>query len=492
MAEFSQDQEFAALFEASVKTKKYERGQTISGLIVAIGPEVAFIDVGGKGEASISVEELKDEDGDIEVNVGDRINAVVVSTQGGLTLSRRMALGAASVGQLEEAWRAGLPVDGKVTGVIKGGYEVSIARQRAFCPFSQIDTVRHADESVHVGRVYAFRIMEFKEGGRNILVSRRALLEAEQAVKAEEVRKSVVVDAVMKGRVVSVRDFGAFVDLGAGVQGLLHVSEMGWTRVANAAEVVAPGDEVTVKVLRVDQGTGQIALGMKQLLADPWSTVQATYAVGQVYQGRVTRISDFGAFVELAPGIEGLAHASTFAPTGRSGGWKATVPVGTTAAFEILSIELDKKRIGLAKLDDGTSRATAAAESASQPVAAAPVAAARGAIVPGARLTGKIDRHESFGVFVFLAPGIVGLMPVSETGTERGVDLKKAFPVGSDLEVIVLEADPKGRRIRVSRKAVFAADEAAEVRAYAEREDAAQSESFRGSLADQLRNALKR
>lgn len=486
------EEDFAALFEASVKTRKYEKGQTISGLIVAIGPEVAFVDVGGKGEAAISVEELKDEDGDIEVNVGDRISAVVVSTQGGLTLSRRMALGAASAGQLEEAYRTGMAVEGKVTGVIKGGFEVSIARQRAFCPFSQIDTIRHADESVHVGRVYAFRITEFKEGGRNLVVSRRALLEAEQAVKAEEVRKSVVVDAVLKGRVVSVRDFGAFVDLGAGVQGLLHVSEMGWTRVANAAEVVAPGDEVTVKVLRVDPGTGQIALGMKQLLDDPWSTVPATYAVGQVHQGRVTRLTDFGAFVELAPGIEGLAHASTFPPTGRPGGWKAPTTVGTTAAFEILSIELDKKRIGLAKVEDGTSRATAAAESAASASTPTPSSSSRSAIVPGARLTGKIDRHESFGVFVYLAPGAVGLMPMSETGTDRGVDLKKAFPVGSDLEVIVLEADPKGRRIRVSRKAVSAADEAAEVRDYAEREQAAQSESFRGSLADQLRNALKR
>ena len=222
------DEDFAALFEASIKTRKFTRGQTIEGRIVALGPEVGFIDVGGKGEATIAIDELKDEDGDVEVSVGDRIQAVVVSTTSGLVLSRKMALGAASVGQLEEAFRAGLPVDGKVVGVVKGGYEVSIARQRAFCPFSQIDITRSADESAHVGRVYAFRITEFKEGGRNLIVSRRVLLEAQQAAKAEEVRKTIAVDAVLTGKVVSVRDFGAFVDLGAGVQGLLHVSEMSW------------------------------------------------------------------------------------------------------------------------------------------------------------------------------------------------------------------------------------------------------------------------
>jgi small subunit ribosomal protein S1 len=333
-----------------------ERGQTLEGTVVAIGPEVAFVDVGGKGEAVIDVGELQDEAGALEVAVGDRIQAVVVSTEGGLTLSRKLARGAASDRQLDDAFHAGLSVEGKVERAVKGGYEVRIARHRAFCPISQIDIARNTDPAEHIGHVYTFRITEYRDGGRNLVVSRRALLEEEQQARAAEVRRSIVPGAVLTGRVTSVVEFGAFVDLGAGVQGLLHRSEMGWSQVADIMEVVTPGEEITVKVLRVDEGMQRIGLGLKQLTADPWSTVQARYEVGQVRTGRVTRLAQFGAFVELEPGVEGLAHASTFAPTGQAGAWSRSVPVGTTASFEILGIDVEKKRIGLALVPGGPDR----------------------------------------------------------------------------------------------------------------------------------------
>jgi small subunit ribosomal protein S1 len=469
-------EDFAAMFEASLKAKRVEQGQTIEGTIVAIGPEVAFIDVGGKGEATIDVAELKDDEGDIEVAVGDRIQAVVVSTAGGLTLSRKLARGAVTLRQLEDAFRSGLPVEGRVEAVVKGGFEIRIAKQRAFCPFSQIDTLR-TDPSVHEGRTYEFRIVEYKEGGRNIVVSRRALLEEQQRQNADEVRKSIVVGAVLTGRVASVREFGAFIDLGGGVQGLLHISEMGWAHVADPSQVVQPGQEVTVKVLQVDEAKGKISLGLKQLTADPWSRVASTYEVGQVLTGRVTRVLDFGAFVELEPGVEGLAHASTFAPTGRSGGWSASIPPGMTGAFEVLSIDLEKKRIGVALLPEGSARAIGAEGSA---------------IVPGARLKGKVERHENFGVFVFLAPGRTGLVPMNETGVPREADVAKAFPIGSDIDVVVLEVeDPPGRRIRLSVKAIQDAQDAAELRDYSQRENGAASQAF-GSLADKLRGAFEK
>jgi small subunit ribosomal protein S1 len=246
---------------------------------------------------------------------------------------------------------------------VKGGYEVRIARQRAFCPISQIDSRRNTDPSEHEGRVYRFRIIEYKEGGKNIVVSRRALLEDEERAKAVEIRRSIVAGAVLAGRVTSVREFGAFIDLGAGVEGLLHVSEMGWSRVSDTSQVVTPGDEITVKVLRIDEATGKISLGLKQLTDDPWSKVQTTYEVGQVRTGRVTRLAEFGAFVEIEPGVEGLAHASTFAPTGQSNGWTRLVAVGTNAAFEILSIDPEKKRIGVALIPEGSARAEGAASS---------------------------------------------------------------------------------------------------------------------------------
>ena len=271
------EDDFAALFEASSRRRGSSSGQTIEGTIVAIGPEVAFVNVGGKGEAQIDVEELRDADGALEVAVGDRIQAMVVSTAGGLTLSRRLARGAVTDRQLEDAFQAGLPVEGKVEQVVKGGYEVRIARAARLLPDvpDRHPSARPIRPST-IGRVYTFRIIEYKEGGRNLVVSRRALLEEEQKARPRRSGKSIVAGAVLTGRVVSVRDFGAFIDLGGGVQGLLHVSEMGWSRVADTSQVVAPGEEITVKVLRVDEENGQIALGLKQLTDDPWSTVAET------------------------------------------------------------------------------------------------------------------------------------------------------------------------------------------------------------------------
>lgn len=490
-----QEEDFAALFEASIKTtaRQFSRGQSVDGTIVGIGPKVAFVNIGGKGEAEIDVAELKDADGDIEVSVGDRITAMVVSTSGGIVLSRKGVRNAATLRQIEDAYQSGLPLEGKVAQAVKGGYEVRVARgpstgsgspraesrgERAFCPLSQIDIVRTGDPAVHVGKTYAFRVIEFKNGGKDIVLSRRKLLEDEQRASAADIRKSIVPDAILTGRVASVLDFGAFVDLGGGIQGLLHVSEMGWSRVTNPNEVVAPGDQITVKVLRVDDATGKISLGAKQLLDDPWIGAAASFAVGQIHQGRISRVAEFGAFVELAPGVEGLAHASTFPPTGRAGGWMKSIAAGSTAAFEILSIDTAQKRIGLAMIEDGSSRA-------------AGVAPPKDTLAAGAIVTGKVERHEKFGIFVFLAPGRTGLMPFAESGVDRDQDMLKAFPIGSDVEVAVLEVDPAGRRIRLSKKAVAELREQAELRDYSARKDAEPSASI-GTMADKLRGALGR
>lgn len=379
------EDDFAAMFEASTKAARVEPGRTVEGRIVAIGADVAFVDVGGKGEATISLDELRNDVGVVNARVGDRIEATVTSVTGGVTLSRRLQRGAATKRQLEDAFHARLPVDGKVEREIKGGYEVSIARQRAFCPASQIDLVRQADSAVHIGRAYTFRITEFGDAGRRFVVSRRAWLEEEQRARAAEVRRAILPGAIAAGRVVSVRDFGAFVDLGAGVQGLLHVSEMNWSRV-EAVAAVTVGQELTLKVLRVDDASGQIALSLKQLLADPWEAVPAKYPVGQGRKGRVTRIAEFGVFVELEPGI-------------------------------------------------------------------------------------------------------TGLVPRSESGVGPEQDLRKAFPVGRDVDVIVLEADVEARRMRLSFKAIATSEEAADVRDYAARQSDRTSDTF-GSLADKLRGAL--
>lgn len=277
MSESTED--FAALFAASQRARRFTQGQAIEGTIVGIGADVAFVDVGGKGEATIDVAELKDADGDIEVAVGDRIQAVVVSTSGGLTLSRRLARNAATERQIENAFRSGLPVEGKVEKTIKGGFEIRVGHQRAFCPFSQIDIVR-TEPAQHEGQVYTFRITEYSEEGKNIVVSRRGLLEEQQRADAAGVRQSIAPGAVVRGRVTGVREFGAFVDLGAGVQGLLHISEMSWARVSDPSQIVKPGDEIEVKILRVDEGKQKISLGLKQLTEDPSAAAAAPPSTG--------------------------------------------------------------------------------------------------------------------------------------------------------------------------------------------------------------------
>jgi small subunit ribosomal protein S1 len=383
-----QEEDFAALFEASIKTtaRQFSRGQQVEGTIVSIGPKVAFVNIGGKGEAEIDVAELKDHEGDIEVSVGDRLSAIVVSTSGGITLSRKGVRNAATHRELEDAYQSGVAVEGKVVQAVKGGYEVRVARERAFCPMSQIDTARTENPEIHVGQTYAFRVIEYKNGGKDIVLSRRKLLEQQQALEADEKRKSIVAGATLAGRVVSVTDFGAFVDLGGGIQGLLHVSEMSWQRIPSPNAVVAVGDRINVRVLRVDEKTGKISLGLRQLQDDPWSTIASKIPVGQVRTGTVKRVADFGVFVELEPGIEGL-------------------------------------------------------------------------------------------------------MPSVETGLDRGADLRRAFPAGSDVEIVVLDVDADAKRIRVSKKAVAERREQAEVQEYRSKQDAAASPSI-GSLADKLRGAL--
>ena len=401
---------------------------------------------------------------------------MVVSTAGGLQLSRKLARGAATDRQLEDAFRTGLPVEGRVEKAVKGGYEVRIGRQRGFCPFSQIDTLR-TDPATHEGKVYAFRIIEYKDGGKDLVVSRRALLEEEQRASAAEVRKSIVAGAVITGawrRYASSARSSTWAAASRACSTFRRCRGREWPTRRSWSNRATRSPS---RSWRSTNARHKISLGLKQLAADPWSTISQTYAIGDVRTGRVTRVADFGAFVELEPGIEALAHASTFPPTGRSEGWSRQVAPGTTGAFEILTIDPEKKRMGVALLPEGSARAGGAAPS-------------RPEIVAGARVTGKVERHEKFGVFVFLAPGRTGLIPMSETGVAREADVARTFPVGADIEVVVLEADPSSRRIRLSAKAVNDAREAAEVREYTERENAAPTGSF-GSLADKLRGALK-
>lgn len=441
--------DFASMFEQSQKNTPHKRlkvGDSVKGKLLHFGAEWAFLDVGGKGEAMISIAELLDGEGQRTVKEGDLIEGRVTSTQdSALIVSRVLQKGKDARDHLEQAKELGLPVEGLVKGLIKGGLEIDVAGVRAFCPASQMELRYVEDLSVFVGLKFPFVIIEFKEGGRNILVSRRALLEEEQEKRADETRKTLAVGAIFTGRVTSVRDFGAFVDIG-GIDGLLHVSEIGHSRTARAADVLKLGQEVEVQVKKIEGD--KLSLSMKSLAGDPWKNAAVLFPVGTKHQGIVSRIQPFGAFVELAPGVDGLLHVSNLGDP-RIRDPRQVLQEGQEVTVTVVTFDPTQKRIGLALGE------------------LAPGEEAPGV---GAIIVGKVERIEPYGVFVRI-PGPLtagkpprGLVPLEELGPTKG-DLKREFPIGSDLKVVVLDPDSQGR-LRLSHKGATETEERAEASEY--------------------------
>ncbi|HEX5814876.1 MAG TPA: S1 RNA-binding domain-containing protein [Methylomirabilota bacterium] len=466
MSDDSED--FAALFARHEAQRALEKGQVVKGRVIQVTAEHVFVDVGGKGEAWIDRAELVDADGRLRVAVGDEVEATVVATGDEVRLSHRLRQGAQAREALGVAAQTGVPVEGKVAAVIKGGYEVTVGGLRAFCPFSQMDLRRAEPEQEYVGRVLEFRVTKYAEGGRNIVLSRRALLEEQAAEAARETRKKLVADAVLPGTVVSLTDFGAFVDLG-GVQGLVPMSELAHGRVERASDRLRVGEPVTVKVLRLDEAKGRITLSLKALEGDPWAAVPGRLRERQVVRGRAVRATDFGVFVELLPGVDGLVHTSEI-PRHRQAAMREAAAAGAEIPVMVVSVDIAKRRIGLALAPEG---ATVGEELQS-------------AVAVGAVLTGTVERVEPYGVFVRLGPGQAGLVPSAELGAARGADHRRAFPIGSEMKVLVLAIEDGGRRIRLSREKALAHEEQAETQAY--RKDTARKGGFGMTLGDFLKD----
>jgi small subunit ribosomal protein S1 len=465
-------EDFASLFAGHEAGPALERGQVVRGRVIQITGEHVFVDVGGKGEAWIDRGELADDAGRLRVAVGDEIEATVVSTGDEVRLSHRLRQGAQAREALAVAAQSGMAVEGKVAAVIKGGYEVTVGGVRAFCPQSQMDLRRGAAPEEYVGRVLAFRITRYTENGRNIVLSRRQILEEEAARAAEETRKKIVLDAVLPGVVTSLADFGAFVDLG-GVQGLVPMSELSHARVARAADLLRVGEAVTVKVLRIDADKGKLTLSLRALEADPWTAVPARLRERQVVRGRAARATEFGVFVELLPGVDGLLHVSEI-PRHRQGAVREAVTAGAELTVMIVAVDPGRRRVALALA----------------PADAAVGEQMESGVAVGAVLTGTVERHEPFGVFVRLGPGQTGLVPGAELGAARGSDPRKAFPVGSEMKVLVLSVEEGGRRIRLSREKAIAHEEQAETQAYLT--DARKGGGFGMTLGEKLGQARRR
>ena len=377
MTDDSQGEDFAAMLaeferEAPSGGRGPKVGDIITGEVLSIADDVVFIDLGGKSEGMLGIEQVSDRDGKVLVSVGDRVEARVVDTgdrSGVITLRRSVGKGPEASAELLQAHELGLPVEGLVTEAIKGGFSVQMAGQRAFCPISQIDSRFVEDAEQFVGRRFDFRITRYEVGsaGRsNLVVSRRVLLEEEAAAKAAETRAILKVGVVLPGVVTTIKDYGAFVDIG-GLEGMLHISELGFARVAHPSDVLSVGQGLNVQVLKIEN-TGdakrpeKISLSLKSLESDPWSEAAASMSAGARASAVITRIQPFGAFAELAPGVEGLIHISEMGQGKRINSPREVVAVGDEVTVTVLSIDSERRRLSLSL--DAAAREAAAAEEA--------------------------------------------------------------------------------------------------------------------------------
>jgi len=342
---------FAELLEQSMGKQggRLEPGQKVTARVLKISAEWLFIDTGQKGEGIVDIKEFLDMDGNVTVREGDTISAFFLSSKHGeMRFTTKIGGGASGNAQLEEAWLAGVPVEGSVEKEIKGGYEVKLAgSSRAFCPYSQMSLRRVDNPESLIGTRLAFRITDYGEKGRNIIVSRRVLLEEEQQRLREEAKAGISKGMKLTGTVTSLRDFGAFVDLG-GLEGLIPLSEIGWSRVKDVRDVLSVGQTVQVVVKAIDREKERVSLSLKETLPDPWEQAVTTYREGTFHTGSVARLAPFGAFVTLSDGVDGLIHISRLGAGKRINHPREVLKEGETVEVKVEGVDRDNRRISLA------------------------------------------------------------------------------------------------------------------------------------------------
>ena len=403
--------------------------------VIAIGRDAVFVDTGTKIDGTVEREELTAEDGTLTVAVGDQLELYVVDmSESEIQLSRALA-GAGGLDLLREAHQNGMPVEGKVQATCKGGFEVRVIQRRAFCPVSQMDVQYIENPEDYVGQEHRFLITQLEERGRNIVVSRRRLLEMEQAEAQKAFLDATAPGALCDGRVTRLAPFGAFVELAPGLEGLAHISELAWSRIDTPGEVVAEGQIVTVKILSIEDGDKpgrkKISLSLKQAQGDPWQTDIERFKPEMVVPARITRCLPFGAFAELTPGIEGLIHISALSFTRRVRQPEDVVSPGESVRVMIKSIDREHRKISLSLKD----------------VAGDPWQTVADHYKVGQIVEGVVEKRAGFGLLVTLAPGITGLLPQTRFGeAEKPGRLEKMKP-GEKLAVSIEKIDSAQRRI---------------------------------------------
>ena len=429
---------FAELLEkSSGLQERLAPGQKVRASVVSISGDLVYIDLGGKSEGVIDLAELTNEDGSCSVKAGDEIEAYYVTVRDGVRRMTTLVNGysAATLGALRDAFDAGVAVTGTVKREVKGGFEVSVGEVRCFCPFSQIDLKGGREGGLFLGRSFPFKVLEFEENGKNVILSRRVLLEEERRAKVGKLRESLSVGMDISATVRSIQNFGIFVDLG-GVDGLIPASEVSWDRSKRPEDVLSVGQEVAVRIIALDWDRNRLTLSLKALEPDPWVGVTERYPVDTRVNGTIVRLAPFGVFVRLEPGVEGLLHISNLGAGRRINHPREVAEAGQEVEVYVLGVDPENRKISLSM----------------QPKPAPKVV-----VLPevGTLMEGTVDKVMPFGIFVKLQGGLSGLIPNSEIGATDGADPKRMFASGTAIQTIVADVEQQSGKIRLSRKALL-------------------------------------
>ena len=427
---------FAELFEQSqTQLAKLKPGAIVTGVVVEVRNDVVVINAGLKSEGIVPIEQFRNDAGEIDVGVGDEVKVALDSIENGFgetVLSREKAKRAMVWDELEQALEKNETITGRISGKVKGGFTVDIKDVRAFLPGSLVD-VRPVRDPVYLeGKELEFKLIKLDRKRNNVVVSRRAVVESEHSEEREALMDKLVEGAILKGVVKNLTDYGAFVDLG-GIDGLLHITDMAWKRVRHPSEVVNVGDELDVRVLKFDRERNRVSLGLKQLGEDPWDNIARRYPANSRVFGKVSNVTDYGAFVEIEPGVEGLVHVSEMDWTNKNVNPSKVVQVGDEVEVMVLDVDEERRRISLGM----------------KQVAANPWETFAATHKKNDKVSGQIKSITDFGIFIGLDGGIDGLIHLSDISwNTTGEDIVRNFKKGDTLEAVVLAVDPERERSR--------------------------------------------
>jgi small subunit ribosomal protein S1 len=430
---------FAQLFEQSLANQRIRPGMILTGLVVGLTDDIVIVNVGLKSEAVIGIDQFKNERGELEVAVGDEVEVALDAVEDGngeTRLSREKAKRARTWTRLEKAFEASEIVSGVITGRVKGGFTVEIETVRAFLPGSLVDVRPVRDTSYLEGKPLEFKVIKLDQKRNNVVVSRRAVVEQEFSAERSALMDNLQEGAVVKGAVKNLTDYGAFVDLG-GIDGLLHITDMAWKRVKHPSEVVKVGDEIDVRILKFDRERSRVSLGLKQLGADPWENIARRYPPNTRVFGKVTNIADYGAFVEIEDGVEGLVHVSEMDWTNKNVNPAKVVQTGQEVEVMVLDVDEERRRISLGLKQCQANPWKEFAENSNR----------------GEKVSGQIKSITDFGIFIGLPGGIDGLVHLSDISWDvPGEEAVRSYQKGQLIEAMVLSIDPERERISLGIK----------------------------------------